>query len=76
MFFSSFKIIQNDIKPGRAQHDKYWGGPNNVVKITKSPFSENCAYFFQNIGGRAIQDTLLRNPCLHRFWIINYKNFL
>ena len=35
------------------------------MKITKSPFSENCSHFFQNIGGaRAPQDPLLRTPCI------------
>ena len=34
------------------------------MKITKSPFSENCAHFFQTIGGpRPPKDPLLRTSC-------------
>ena len=33
-----------------AQHDK-WGSLRNVMKLKKSPFSEHCSHFFQNIWG-------------------------
>ena len=35
-----------------------------MAKVTKSPFSDDCAHFSQNIGGaRVSKDPLLRTFC-------------